>query len=170
MKMSQKNIILLFILFLSIGLICGYSFDFIQNDKALSLTFKWFTIPTFILSAFYGYKLSFGFNEKVSFWKNTLQLILAMVLFGLMFLKSFQGYLILYNTKFGKQEKIIVKGQVKELKFPKNKKLLNNYSIIIRTEKNEIITLDVPTKNYYIGQIFEKEMFKGSLGFLYSSK
>ena len=86
-----------------------------------------------------------------------------------MFLKSCQGYLILYNCNVGTQKIFLIKGQVTKLDYPKRKKPLNKYAIVIMTDDNkEIIKLDVPTNQYFVGQTFEKELRLGSLGFLYS--
>lgn len=166
--MSQKKLIVIFLIFLVGGLYGGYSVDFIQNDKAISLAFKWFTIPSIIIGLYYGYHSTFGYNKEVAKWKNIIGLLTLTLIIGLMSLKFFQGYLVLYNCNFGTQDSLVIKGKVKALDFPKTKKPFNNYAIIIETDSNANITLDVPTNEYSIGQIFEKELALGSLGILYS--
>ena len=166
---SDLKLIIPFLLFLIGGLYCAYSADFIQNDKALSTAFKWFIVPSIVVGAFYGYRSTFGYDKKTPVWRNILGLLVLTLIFTLMFLKSCQGYLILYNCNFVTQKNILIKGQVTKLDYPKRKKPLNNYAIIIDTDDTkETIKLDVPTNKYFVGQTFEKELTLGSLGFLYS--
>ena len=150
------------------GLYGGYSNDFIQNDKALSATFKWCTVPSVIIGLYYAYCSTFGYNKKIAVWKNSLGLLMLTAIIGIIFLKSFQGYLVFFNCNLGTQETVLITGQITELDYPKNKKPFNNYTIIIETHNNEYIKLDVPTNKYFVGQPFEKELTLGSLGFLYS--
>jgi hypothetical protein len=80
-----------------------------------------------------------------------------------------QGYLVLFNCNFGTQKHLFVKGMIVKLSYPRRKKLLNSYSIEIATNDNKkILKLNVPTNQYFEGQIFEKEMTIGSMGFVYS--
>jgi hypothetical protein len=163
------KLIISFLLFLSGGLYGVFSVNFIQNDSALSTAFKWFIIPSVIVGAYYGYHSTLGYDKKTSLWRNILGLLALTLIFTLMFLKACQGYLILYNCSFGMQKTKLVKGQILALDYPRNKKLLNSYAIVIKIDENEeTIKLDVPTNHYYVGQVFEKELTLGSLGFLYS--
>ncbi len=158
-----------FLLFIIGGLYGAFSADFIQNNKALSTAFNWFTIPSIIIGAYFGYLSTFGYNKKTAVWRNVLGLLAMALIFTLMFLRSCQGYLILYNCNVGIQKNILIKGHVIKLDYPKRKKLLNNYAIVIMIDDSkETIKLDVPTNQYFVGQIFEKELTLGSLGFLYS--
>ena len=62
-----------------------------------------------------------------------------------------------------------IRGQVKELNFPKPKMLFDKYSISVETDEGSEMTFEVPTSDYKLGQTFEKEMMIGSLDILYSS-
>lgn len=166
--MSQTKLILFFLIFLFIGLYGGYTMDFVQNEKALSMTFKWFTIPSIIIGLYYGYNSTFGYNKEIAKWRSIIGLLTLTLIIGIMSLKSFQGYLVLFNCNLGTQERIVIRGQVTKLDFPKSKKPFNNYAIVIETDSNESIVLDVPTNEYSVGQIFKKELTLGSLGILYS--
>jgi hypothetical protein len=171
MTLTKRDIklILSFLGFLIGGIYFCYSIDFIQNDKALSATFKWFTIPSVLMGTYYGYRGTFGYNMKVAAWRNALGLLALTAIFTMMFLKSFQGYLVFYNCNLGTQKRILIKGQITRLDYPKSKKRFNNYAIVINTnDNNQTIKLDVPTNQYVVGQLFEKELTEGSLGFLYS--
>ncbi|MGZ5548911.1 MAG: hypothetical protein ACXWFZ_13285 [Nitrososphaeraceae archaeon] len=91
------------------------------------------------------------------------------LIFTLLFLKSSQGYVVLWNAYIGKQEETIVRGIVNKIDYPRRKKLLNSYAIVITSKNTEQpINLDVPSNKYSIGIPFEKRMRKGSLGILYS--
>jgi hypothetical protein len=166
--MSQTKLIVFFLVFLAGGLYGGYSVDFIQNDKALAMTFRWFTVPSIIIGLYYGYRSTFGYNKETARWRNVIGLVTLTLILGIMSLKFFQGYLVFFNCNLGTQKQIVLKGQVTKLDYPKTKKPFNNYAIIIETDSNESITLDVPTNEYSVGQIFEKELTLGSLGLLYS--
>lgn len=166
--MSHKKSILIFLIFLAGGLYGGYSVDFIQNDKALSLAFIWFTVPSLLIGLFYGYSWTFGYKKEVARWRNLIGMLTLTLIMTLMSLKFFQGYLVFYNCNFGTQNRLVIKGQITKLDFPETKKPLNNFTIAIRTDFNESFTIDVPTNEYYIGQVFEKELTLGSLGILYS--
>ena len=171
MTLTKRDLtlILSFLVFLIGGIYFGYSIAFIQNDKALSTTFKWCTIPSVLMAAYYGYRATFGYNMKVAVWRNVLGLLALTAICTLMFLKSFQGYLVFYNCNLGTQRKILIKGQIAKLDYPKSKKPFNNYAVVIITDDNkQTIKLDVPTNQYVVGQLFEKELTEGSLGFLYS--
>ena len=106
---SDLKLIIPFLLFLIGGIYGSYSTDFIQNDKALTTAFKWFIIPSVIIGAFYGYRSTFGYDKKTAVWRNVLGLLALTVIFTLMFLKSCQGYLILYNCNAGTQKNIFIK-------------------------------------------------------------
>ncbi len=165
---NDLKLIIFFLLFLIGGIFGGYSQDFIENNKALSITIKWGIFPVVVLAAYFAYRSTFDNRKSVPLWKRIFSFIVLTFIFGIMFLKAAQGYLVFYNCKLGEQEKALVKGEVVKVKYPKDKKLLNNYAIEIISTEKQLITLDVPTNNYYVTQTFQKEMIKSSLGILYS--
>lgn len=166
---SDLKLLIPLIIFTIGGLYGAYSLNYIQSDKTLSITFKWFVIPSIIIGLFYAYRSTFGYEKKTAVWRNVLGLIALTIFFTMLLLRSFEGYLILTNCLVGQQTKTLIKGQVTRLNYPKNKKPLNNYKIEITTnDKLEIINIIVPDNSYFVGQTFEKEMTIGSLGFLYS--
>ena len=162
------KLIIFFLLFIIGGIIAGFSKDFIESNRALNITFKSCILPVVAMSAYFAYQSTFDTRKQVALWRRVLSMIVLTFIFGMMFLKATQGYIIFYNCKIGEQKQTVVKGEVVKLKYPKNKKPLNNYSIEIKLIEKDLITLDVPTNEYYIGQTFEKDMIKGSLGILYS--
>jgi hypothetical protein len=85
--------------------------------------------------------------------------------------RATQGYIIYFNCNIGQQIEKKITGKVLLIDFPKPKKIFDKNSIVITLEDSEEkIALEVPTDNYYVGQIFTKKMFVGSFGILYSSK
>jgi hypothetical protein len=173
MTFTKKDLTLLIplLVFLLLGFYWAYSVDFLQYDKVFSISIKWFVAPTIIVSTYYAYYSTFGYDKNSALWRKLLGLLALTLIFSLMILRAFQGYLTYYNCNFGTQTKLTVKGIITRLDFPKTKKPLNTYSVELLTDNtHELIKLEVPTKNYSVGQFFEKEMIVGSLGILYYPK
>lgn len=165
---TETKLLILFFLFFTGGIYSVNSEVIIQNEKALSIAFKWFSVPSVIVGAIFSYRSTFGCNRKTALWRNILGLLTLTLISTLATIISFQGYLVLLNCNVGKQKNIFVKGVVTKLNYPKRKKPLNHYAIVIKVDgKNETIKLDVPTNQYFVGQPFEKELTLGSLAFLY---
>jgi hypothetical protein len=168
-KIRSYRFIIPFVLFVCLGIYGSFSVDFLQSDKALKTAFRYFIAPILIIGGYLGYISSFGDKRNLPFWRNLLGLLAITFVCMMVLLISIQGYLVLYNCNIGPQKKIIIKGEIIKLKYPKSKKLLNNYVIEIKEDNNfEVIKIDVPTKDYILNQDFKKEMTLGSLGFLYS--
>lgn len=173
MTFTKKDLTLLILLlvFLLLGFYWAYSVDFLQYDKVFSISVKWFIVPTILVATYYAYYSTFSYDKKSALWRKVLGLLALTLIFSLMILKAFQGYLTYYNCNFGTQTKLTIKGKITSLDFPKRKKPLNSYSVELLTNSTqELIKLEVPTKNYSVGQYFEKEMLLGSLGILYCTK
>jgi hypothetical protein len=173
MTFTKKDLTLLIplLVFLLLGFYWAYSVDFLQYDKVFSISVKWFIIPSIIVATYYAYYSTFGYDKKSALWRKILGLLALTLIFSLMVLKAFQGYLTYYNCNFGTQTKLTVKGKITRLDFPRTKKPLNTYSVQLLTDNTqELIKLEVPTNNYSVGEIFEKEMLVGSLGVLYCPK
>ena len=173
MTFTKKDLTLLvpLLIFLFLGIYLAYLVDFLQYDKMFSISVKWFILPTIIVATYYAYYSTFGYDKKSALWRKILGLLALTLIFSLMILRAFQGYLIYYNCNFGTQTKLTVKGKITRLDFPRTKKPLNTYSVQLLTDNTqELIKLEVPTKNYLVGQFFEKEMLLGSLGILYCRK
>lgn len=173
MTFTKKDLTLIvpLLVFLFLGFYWAYSVDFLQYDKVFSISVKWFVVPSIIVATYYVYYSTFGYDKKSARWRKILGLLALTLIFSLMILKAFQGYLTYYNCNFGTQTKLTIKGKITKLDFPRTKKLLNTYSVQLLTDNtHELIKLEVPTKNYFVGQFFEKEMLVGSLGILYCPK
>jgi len=173
MTFTKKDLTLLvpLLLFLFLGFYLAYSVDFLQYEKVFSISVKWFILPTIIVATYYAHYSTFGYDKKSALWRKILGLLVLTLIFSLMILRAFQGYLTYYNCNFGTQTKLTIKGKITRLDFPKTKKLLNSYSVQLLTDNTqELIKLEVPTNNYSVGQLFEKEMLVGSLGILYCPK
>ena len=171
MKITRTDLKFLipFLLYVAFGIWGAYTFKYVENHKALTIAFKWFAAPSIILGVIYSYYSVFKRGAEQAQWKKVLGLIALSIIFTLMFLRSSQGYLILWNAHFGKQDQITLKGTVSRLDYPKKKKMLNSYAIYIEVDiTGERINLDVPTNDYKVGESFEKKMIKGSLGIIYS--
>ena len=71
----------------------------------------------------------------------------------------------------GRQVEKQISGKISLTDFPKPKKKIDKNSIVISlNDSEEKIALEVPTDDYYVGQVFSKKMFIGSFGILYSPK
>jgi uncharacterized protein YxeA len=164
----KKNIILLLLLILFIigGTYGSFSEDFIELDSSL---YNWFIIPAIPIGIYYAFSLTSAHPKNIN-GKIAIGRIIITVLVTMFVFTAIQGYLVLYNCAIGKQTEIDVKGKVTEVNFP-SPKMLNKYTIRVSlTGKWEDITVVVPSKDYHIGQLFEKKMTQGSLGILYASE
>jgi hypothetical protein len=158
-----------FLLYVILGLWGSYTFEYIDNRKALNLAFRWFIVPSFVLGVVYSYYSVFKRSPSQALWRKVLGLLALTLVFTLLFLRSSQGYLILWNAHFGDQKEVVLRGIIDKLDYPKKKKPLNSYAIDIKVEDTgELINLDVPTNDYQVGETFEKKMKKGSLEIVYS--
>ena len=120
-----------------------------------SISVKWFILPTTIVATYYAYYSTFGYDKKTALWRKILGLLGLVLIFSLMVLRASQGYLTYYNCNFGTQTKLTVKGKITRLDFPTTKKPLNTYSVqLLIDSTQELIKLEVPTKNYSVGQFF----------------
>jgi hypothetical protein len=169
--MTKTDLILIvaLVIFTSTGIWGSFSVKFIEDYEALGMTTKWFLMPALLIGGYYAYYSMIKHGPKQAQWKKVLGLFALTMFFTLMILRSIQGYLILWNCNFGKQSKVSINGVVTKLDYPRKKKLLNRYSIVVHlNNKSENIELVVPTNIYNVGQSFQKEMIKGSLGLIYS--
>jgi hypothetical protein len=155
------------LLFIIGGVYGIFSKGYIEINKPI---FKWFIIAAFPIGIYYAFCLTSNYaknkNGLVALGRIGITLLVTMFIY-----RSIQGYLILYNCNIGKQTEFYVKGRVIDVAFPKPKKLFDKNLIdVLLSDLLETITLEVPTTEYSVGQIFEKDMIRGSLDILYSSK
>lgn len=175
MKIFRNDFVLisLFVLFVLFGVLGIVSVPFLQSDKSFSLALKYLLLPSLVAGGYYAFRATLGYKNnrtEVAMWRNILGLVIMSFLCSLIILKSFEGYLVLYNCNFGLQKAVSVKGGITSTNYPKKKKPLNSYSITVMTDKGKVFELRVPTMEYTQGQFFEKEMIIGSLGIMYSTK
>ena len=99
MTFTKKDWTLLIplLVFLFFGFYFGYSVDFLQYDKVFSKSIKWFILPSLIIGTYYAYYSTFGYDKKVALWRKILGLLALTLIFSLLLLKAFQGYLTYYN-------------------------------------------------------------------------
>ena len=171
MEITKTDLKLLipFLVYLIVGIYSSHIYNYIDSQKALRLTFNWFTVPSIISGFIYSYYSIFQRGAQQALWRKAAGLLALTSIFTLLFLTSSQGYVILWNANFGKQDKIMLQGKVTKLDYPKGKKPLNSYAIFININNtNKSISLNVPSNKYVVGHIFKKKMIKGSLGILYA--
>ncbi len=159
-------IVAAFFFFVLAGVIGMNAYPFLQNEKALSLSLKWCGILALIIAMSLAYMANRGDRAR---WGKIGGFIVVTLVSTVIAVVAFQGWIVLCNCYLGAQKNTLVKGTVKMLHFPKKKKLLNHYTIVIEMEgEQNVIEIDVPTNNYSPGDPFSKEMKLGSLGILYS--
>ncbi|WP_026977593.1 hypothetical protein [Flavobacterium tegetincola] len=166
---KDLNLIIPFILFVTIGIYGMYSVDYIAVSQTMRTTLKWCLIPIIFFAIYYAYRASFGQKEKkIEIWKNILLFSVMSIIIGMLSFISFQGILMIINNKIGKQKEYLLSGKIIKLNYPEKKKIANKYSIeILRKLDNDTIELNVPTSEYQNDQNFEKQMKVGSLNFIY---
>lgn len=170
MNVTKRDlqIIIPFLLFVSLGIYGSVYNEFIERDKPLSTTLKWFGVPSLILAIGYAYRATFGYDKTVAFWRNTIGIIVFTVICSMMFFVSFQGFLILYNCNIGEQKTYTLKGQIAYVRTSTNNKGKSMHSIdLIRVGEKDTLTINVPHNHFYEGQSLTMEMKIGSLGYIY---
>lgn len=166
--MNDIRLSLVLLIFLIIGGFGLNIFDFIDNTYLYHITNNWCKIPIIIISIYWSYRVSFGYNMKEVIWKNFLYFILMFIVCGMMLIVAFQGSLLIINNQIGKNKRYDLRGKIVKLNYPKNKKILAHYSVFInRNVENDTIELIVPTNEYNVGDEFEQDMKVGSLGIIY---
>jgi hypothetical protein len=166
MKIFIRSIPLL--LFIVVGIFGVFSKQFIQTNK---MVLYLAIIPAFGLGIFYTFWLTPHYN-KVKGGKVALTRFIITLLITAFTFRAMQGYIIYLNCYIGKQNDIQISGTITHTEFANNPILIfakNSIKVVLRTDQ-EILNLEVPGKNYYIGQEFSKKMVLGSLGIIYSSK
>lgn len=168
LKKNDIRLSLFLLIFLIIGIIGLNSCHFYDENALFDLTKKWCVIPLVLISLFWSYRITFGYDTSQKFLKNTLGFIVMTIISMMLLYVSFEGNLLIINSYIGKQQDYLITGEVIKLKYPENKKMLNHYSIIIQlSKKNDSVELIVPTNEYIVGDKFEQDMKIGSLGVLY---
>lgn len=148
-----------------------YAFKYIESNVPEQIAFKRFLIPALTLSAFYAYYSVIRRSSLKQLWKKILLIISFVVIFTVLFLLAFKSIIILWNGYVGTHKPFKVIGTVKSIKYPKRKGLLSTYTTSILTNSTDsTLSFDITGKEYIIGEIFDKQMAIGSLGFLYCDK
>jgi hypothetical protein len=132
----------------------------------------WFLIPAIPLATFYAYKSTFSYDKKQALWKNLLGTIVCTLFFSLVLVKSFQGYLCIYNSSFGIENDFKLKALINYVKKPKySERLLSLYTLEVTLDSNQHkMVLETKIDYYEAGQKLEINMKKGSLGYIYLPK
>lgn len=142
-----------------------------QIDKA-SRQAWWFLIPSFPIAIYYAYASTFSYYKTLPFWKNLLGASACTLFFLLVLVKSFQGYLCIYNSSFGIQKNFSFKGFINYVERPRHTgRLMSHYTLQVTLDSSrEIIKMNTKAGTYEAGQRLEMEMKIGSLGYIYLPK
>ena len=145
--------------------------NIIQTNKASNDAW-WFLIPSVPVAIYYAYKSTFSYNKNLVFWKNLLGAIVCTIFYSLVLVKSFQGYLYIYNSSFGEQKNYLLQGFINYVKPPKYKnRVFSLYTIDLTLDSSQRkIKLATKTNIYEPGQHIEINMKLGSLGYIYLPK
>ncbi|RYE44176.1 MAG: hypothetical protein EOP48_22605 [Sphingobacteriales bacterium] len=164
---TDYKVLSLFLIFVVGGVWASISYNIVEDISDRKM--KMLLIPALIFSGAFSYYAVIIREPKKQILRRILGFLVFSILMMFIFLTSFKGYLLLWNSKVGSQRSVLIMGTVTKLNFPKVKKLLNSYVIEIKPSNGEdLVKLIVPTNNYNVGNDFEMEMTKGSLGILYS--
>lgn len=168
---SDLTIIILLLVFVSIGIYGINSIEFIVGKETINFTLKWCGIPILLLALYYAFKSTFAYHKSAEIWRNLVGFVIMTFIMGMVFFISFQGLIILINNNLGDHKEYQLQGKIVNLDYPKDKKIGNKYSIEIKREiELDTIKLDVPTNHYLQGQKFTKKMKIGYFGFLYAKE
>ena len=162
----QFKMILGFLLFVGLGTYGIFSTDYVLGNQAVEWAIKYCSVPSIILAGLYAYHGTFGYDSSKPKWKNAIGMIFLSFLCYIMFVASFQGYMLTIN-KLGTSEEAIIVGEVVRINEKENKNGSMSYSIDIITESGDTFNLKTPNGNYPVGSIVKEPLLKGSLGIFY---
>lgn len=163
--------------------IIGYPFfaiDYFETATALRITSKFLLTPIVLCLLVFGPKFYYRkvkpldnnipknkFREKA---RDVISIIMMMICSTGIFFGIAFSLIITTNKFFGNSEIVKVKETVEKYEpyITKNGRL-RHYIDFRNPKTQKIIHLEV-YRNYYVGEIFEKEMIYGSWGILYSTK
>jgi hypothetical protein len=159
----------LLIFFVIGGLYGTIAVKMIQSDKVFFHSL-WFAVPSLPIAIYYAYRSTFGYDRKTALWRNVLGTVVLSIVFLLILLKTFQGYLNIYNCTVGRQRTFLFKGHITNIEEPRRKgRLFSVYKIeVIQDSSQKRLKLDTKRNDYQIGQSVEMEMRIGSLGYIYT--
>jgi hypothetical protein len=154
-------------LFIAGGIYGIFSNDYVQIYLPI---YNWFIILAFPIGVYYAFSLLHTQDKSkkggIALGRIGITIVVTMIVF-----RSIQGYIILYNCNIGPQAEVLIEGKITQLRFPKPKKFFDKNSIdILASNPVKTISLEVPSNNYNLNELFQKNMTRGSLGILYSSK
>jgi hypothetical protein len=163
--------------------IIGYPFfaiDYFETSTALRLNAKFLLLPIFISLLIIGPKFYYrkvkplDNNKPKTKFKEKARDIFSIIMIticatGLFFGITF-SLIITSNKFFGKSETVKIKERVKKYEpyITKNGRL-RHYIDFRNPKTQKTIHLEV-YREYYVGEIFEKEMKYGAWGILYSTE
>ena len=168
--MTKKDLQLLifFLLFVGLGLWGMFFYPYVEDDRAFKIAAIWFGIPSIALGAYYAWYNVFvrGRGNQAN-WRKTIGSIGVGIFAISIFISSFAGFIIIWNSNVGSQSKQVIQGQIIKVKAPYKRKMLATYSIYIEDSSKHIIALRVPSDNYSVGDTFMHVLNIGSLGLIY---
>jgi hypothetical protein len=164
---TDSKYILPFLLFVGLGLWSSFYFGYREDKKALALAFRWCFVPSLVFGGIYAYYGGYKRAPIQARWRKILGVLALTLITTLIFLRSFQGFILLINSSLGAQRQLMVSGNVWKVDIPKKKKLLNSYTIYVKDQSGKEYILDVPGTEWYEGAHFDKMLNKGSLGIIY---
>ena len=180
MEKWKSNVWLIIII---CAVIIGYPFfaiKYFETSTALKIVVKYFLLPIVIFLLIYGPKFYYrsvkpldnkipknNFKEKAGDLASIFMMIICStgILFGISF-----SLIITTNKLFGKSESVKINERVEKYEpyITKNGRL-RHYIDFRNPKTQQIIHLEV-YREYYVGEIFEKEMKYGAWGILYSTE
>jgi hypothetical protein len=167
--MTKKDfqLLLFFLVFVGFGLSGFFFYAYVEDDRAFRMAAMWFGIPSMALGAYYAYYNVFTRGPKQAHWRKVLGIIGIGIFATLLFVASFAGFVIIWNSNVGLQTKELIQGQIIKVKIPQRKKLLSSYSIDVQDSSGHITVLKVPGENYQVGDSFSHVLNRGCLRLLY---
>ena len=158
-----------FLLFVGFGLWGSFHFSIREDKKALALAFQWCLLPSLVLGVLYAYYGGYKRAPEQAKWRKILAVFALSIFATLLFLRSFQGYILLANGSLGKQSDFLVSGVIAKVDAPKRKKPLNSYTIYVNCGNNVKVVLEVPGTDWQEGAQFSRTLQMGALGLLYGN-
>lgn len=178
----MKNFSRNWIIFSLIGaVVIGFPFftiRYFEIESANSFLLNYLLIPlllgSFIYSCWFYPNLKPSQDKKKTKARKFFEAFFSILLFGSAITAIIYGMLfslmITINTHFGNQQKVFLRQPVLRYNPDQRKNgRVRHYIKIVNPKNKDTINLEV-YKKYEVGELFEKEMFYGSLDMLYSKR
>jgi hypothetical protein len=148
------------------SLIYSRQYEIIDLEHSLNFSYKYYLIPSLILSSHLSYIAAFRYKKGLKKWFKIISFPVFLIPIMLVCISCFWSISIFLNEKVGQQDLVIVKSKIIELEKTSD----NSISYITLENQSGTIKLRIDEKvynKYHEKTIFNETLWKGSFDFYY---